>query len=439
LDATSSYAGSVAISETPSSTRESDKIPTSSIAELSIADSEGLIPTSTEPSITEARVVRAADMPIRAHEPEPDIKRIPIKVDRSLLTKRTPKSSQGATSAALQRTLFSAVEGKKIKIVETLLDRGVPPDTGPETNSVVTATLNRDTPTLKLLLEFGADPDAPDKRGITPLRMSCENREEQAKLLLEWGADPNISAPNWTALAWACDSKQESIVGLLLQYGADPDLKSENGETGLVYACARLFGPAMIQQMLDWNADPNKKNKQGRTPLQGACEVNQPEVVKLLLDRGADPNMPGTQLPLKVSVNKPECLRLLISAGADPSLYKGLMELATWENSIQSVEILLAAGVDPQEKHAGSFTPLTTAIRDNRMEIFQFLIKSGADPNAKGQNMPLKMAVERPHFIVPLLSAGGDLSQADGIMEWASYHNNLEVSISGQEVEERFC
>jgi ankyrin repeat protein len=378
--------------------------------------------------MADKRTIPVADVATPVQEPEPRIQLVPIKVDRSLLTKRTPKSSQGASSAALKKTLFSAVEGKKTKIVETLLDRGVPPDTGPESNAVLVATLNRDTPTLKLLLEFGADPDAPDKGENTPLRASCADREEQAKLLLEWGADPNISTPDWTALPWACDSKSEGIVGLLLQYGADPDLKSKNGDTGLVYACCRKFGPGMIQQMLDWNANPNQKNRQGVTPLQGACNTNQPDVLKLLLDRGADPNMPGTQLPLKAAVDKPDCLRVLLGTGADFSLYKGLMELATWENSIQSVELLLAAGVDPQEKHGANATPLTTAIRDNRMDIFELLIKNGADPNAKGEDLPLKMAVSRPQFIVPLLSAGADLSKCEGIMEWAAYHNNVEVS-----------
>jgi ankyrin repeat protein len=440
LDASSSYAGSIATPTLPSATPttpppqyDSDKVPTSAMSKLSMAHSEGLIPFSTEPSVVAASPVPEPSLPIiertttPATEPGPYDKRIPITVDKSRLPVRTPKSTLGMTSAALKKTLYSAVEGKKTKVVEQLLDRGVPPDTGPETNSVFVATLNRDTPTLKLLLEFGANPDAPDKYGNTPLRVSCDCREEQARLLLEWGADPNISTPDWTALPWACDSKQEKIVSLLLQYSADPDLCSKNGETGLVYVCNRSFGPNMVREMLDWGADPNKKNARGVTPLEGACNTNQPEVVKLLVDRHADPNLVGTHLLLKGNVARPECLRVLLDAGADVTRYKGLMELATWENSIESVELLLSAGVDPNEKHQDRYSPLTTAIRDKRADIFDLLIKKGADPNAEGEDLPLRMAVLNPQFIIPLLSAGADLSKCKGIMEWAAYHNNLEV------------
>lgn len=390
------------------------------MSQLSTADSEGLNPVSTIPQVV-------ATSPVSATETGPSGKRIPITVDKSKLPFRTPKSTQGLTSAALKKTLFSAVEGKKTKIVEQLLDRGVPPDTGPDTNSVYVATYNRDTPTLKLLLEFGASPDAPDKDGSTPLRVACDCREEQARLLLEWGADPNISTPDWTALPWACYAKQEQTVGMLLQYGADPDLRSKNGETSLVYACNGTYGPSMVREMLDWGADPNKKNARNVTPLEGACNTNQPEVVKLLVDRGADPNLEGTDLLLKGHVARPKCLRVLLEAGADTTKYKGLMELATWENSIESVEALLAAGVDVNEKHKNRYSPLTTSIRDKRADIFDLLIQRGADVNAEGEELPLKMAVMSPQFIMPLLSAGADLNKCTGTMEWAAYHNNLEV------------
>jgi ankyrin repeat protein len=416
----------------PPPQHEYNSVPTSAMSQLSMAHSEGLIPVSTLPNVGAQSSAPAPNLPIErsstsATGPEPYEKRIPVVVDKSKLPFRTPKSTQGLTSAALKKTLFSAVEGKKTKVVEQLLDRGVPPDSGPETNSVYAATYNRDTPTLKLLLEFGASPDAPDKHGSTPLRIACDCREEQARLLLEWGADPNISTPDFTALPWACDAKQEEIVSLLLQYGADPDLRSKNGETGLVYACNGKYGPIMVREMLDWGADPNKKNARNVTPLEGACNTNQPEVVKLLVDRRADPNIVGTYLLLKGSVARPKCLRVLLDAGADVTKYKGLMELATWENSIESVEVLLAAGVDINEKHQNCYSPLTTAIRDKRADIFDLLIQRGADVNAEGEQLPLKMAVMSPQFIMPLLSAGADLSKCKGIMEWAAYHNNLEV------------
>jgi ankyrin repeat protein len=80
--------------------------------------------------------------------------------------------------AALQKTLLAAVDGQKIKIVEQLLDRGIPPPTEPGRNCIAKAIHHRDPAILKLLLDFGADPDAKNEHGRTPLRTASEHRKE---------------------------------------------------------------------------------------------------------------------------------------------------------------------------------------------------------------------------------------------------------------------
>ncbi|OCK83561.1 hypothetical protein K432DRAFT_259760, partial [Lepidopterella palustris CBS 459.81] len=78
----------------------------------------------------------------------------------------------------------------KHKIVEQFLDRGVSPNTGPEKRALLEAAWYKDPINLKLLLEFGGDPNAPIADGNTPLKSACQhNHEEEAKLLLEYGAD----------------------------------------------------------------------------------------------------------------------------------------------------------------------------------------------------------------------------------------------------------
>jgi hypothetical protein len=162
------------------------------------------------------------------------------RVDRSQIPKRTPKNATAANTASLQKSLAVAVGPQKHKIVEQLLGRGVSPDTGPEKNSLILATYNADMTSLKLLLEFGADPNIKNSKGDTPLRCAGEyNREAEARLLLEYGADPNISSPDWTSLPWAIAGSKENVVRLLLQYGADPNFIMENGETSMIYACDR--------------------------------------------------------------------------------------------------------------------------------------------------------------------------------------------------------
>jgi ankyrin repeat protein len=178
--------------------------------------------------------------------------------------------------------------------------------------------------------------------------------------------------------------------------------------------------------MLVYDADPNAKNAAGRTPLCAACRKNRPDVVKILLSNGADPDLPGPQLPILAFLRNPACLELLISAVADIHTYKGLMELATFYNSIESVNLLLDAGVDPNEKHQGVYTPITTSIRDNRPEILSLLLSRGANPNLKGQDEPLMMATRRPELLKQLLTSGADLARCKGVMEMAVFYNSIE-------------
>ena len=67
---------------------------------------------------------------------------------------------------------------------------------------MINAADNRDTKTVRKMLEHGADPNSRDNSGYTALMYACRNgRTDTAGLLLEHGADPNIqSRDGYTAL-----------------------------------------------------------------------------------------------------------------------------------------------------------------------------------------------------------------------------------------------
>jgi ankyrin repeat protein len=215
-------------------------------------------------------------------------------------------------------------------------------------------------------------------------------------------------------------------VRLLLQYEANPDLVMQNGWTSLIYACETNRLPSIVEEFFKYGANPNARDAQGVTALGLACFRNHPDLVKVLLSNGADPNLPGKELPVLTSLLYPTCLELLIAAGADVHSYKGLMVIATYSNCIESVKLLLDAGVDPNEKLQETYSPLTTAIRDNHPEILALLLSRGADPNLMGEDVPVKMAVNKPELLMQLLDHGADVSLYKGLIALAVYYNTLD-------------
>jgi ankyrin repeat protein len=79
------------------------------------------------------------------------------------------------------------------------------------------AAAAHDHETMRLLLDAGADPDAQQKGGFTPLHEAAHTDDvEMARLLLEHGADPSIAADDGRDSAQlAADDGSKGVAALL--------------------------------------------------------------------------------------------------------------------------------------------------------------------------------------------------------------------------------
>ena len=178
----------------------------------------------------------------------------------------------------------------------------------------------------------------------------------------------------------------------------------------------------------------------GDVPLFDAIDWSDPEIVRLLIETGADVNAAegfGGNTPLHEAVEQGngEIVKILVAAGADVNaegfMSRTPLSLAAEEGATEIMRILLRPGLDAgtsadgEDKEAAP-TPsigseaLFTAIEKDDVEMVRLLVETGGDVNAAegfGGNTPLHEAVEKGDVeIVKILVAAGADVNAEGFM-----------------------
>lgn len=360
------------------------------------------------------------------------IKVVRLSADPTAMPRLSPRNAVDGDAANMKAALVSAVRNKNHKLIEQLLQRGVLANTGPNMHALNEAILAHDEESVRLLLLFGADPNNPDRGGVTPLFASVEKSFlAGATALLKYGADPNLVAgPDLESpLAVAVLANMVGFSHLLLTYNGDANHVTASGSPLLTSAINKKTPKKFIDLLLDYGSEPNTKSREGKTALFEAIQAGRADIVTSLLEHGADPNLPGPKHMLWPSTFESPCLQILLAHGADHKKCPGIMELAVSINNIESVRLLLKAGVSPDTKKDGIYTPLCTSIRDNRAELLKLLLSSGADPNTMASEYPAFKCVthNRVHFLPLLVAAGANLQSPKGILETAVSSNNTEA------------
>ena len=180
----------------------------------------------------------------------------------------------------------------------------------------------------------------------------------------------------------AIEIDDERGVVELLKRGVDPDTVTPKGDSILMVA-ARSSKPGVVKAILGARPKVNSRNANGETALMLASIAGRVDVARMLLDSGADPNLPGwTPLIYAAVNNHVNVARLLLSRGAqvNATAENGLTALmmAAREGQLPMVLLLLEHGADVNYTSPFGMNALGVAIDKGRHDVATALARAGA-------------------------------------------------------------
>lgn len=247
---------------------------------------------------------------------------------------------------------------------------------------------------VKSLIAGRADLNMVDPEGVTALMMAAQNLHfDTAAALIKAGADPN----RWDL--WGRSALYLAVDVNTLPHGGRADRPSLDETTGL----------DVIRMLLEAGANPNLQLKLlppyrnvgadrgvdrmltiGTTPLLRAAKALDAPAVKLLVDHGAKLDIPNNQgiTPVMAAAG-------MGSVDADTRGYYTTEDTA--QRSVDTLRVLLDAGADVNSRDPRGQTPLHAAAFWGWNAAVQFLVDRGADLNVKdrGDKTPIDSAMGR--------------------------------------------
>jgi ankyrin repeat protein len=260
---------------------------------------------------------------------------------------------------------------------------------------------------VELLLNVDDDINIVDKRDKTPLHLaSKKGHTSLVEFLLQKGADPNLTNDlKRTPLFVAYESgkgNSKEIIKLLQPKTIELKATDQDDNTLLHIASRRGILPE-VRNFMSLDFDIEARNSEERTPLSLAADAGHLETCKTLLAAGASFNYlddeKETVLSRAISSENHELVILLLEKGADPEL-KGTrwpaLYTAAYCRQVYLVREFLKRGFN-KETRGGSrnWTPLHACY--DSAEVTSILIEAGASTDvvdSDGQTL-LDLAIDR--------------------------------------------
>uniref|UniRef100_M8BRC9 Uncharacterized protein n=1 Tax=Aegilops tauschii TaxID=37682 RepID=M8BRC9_AEGTA len=204
---------------------------------------------------------------------------------------------------------FASIQGCLVSCLFLFLVEEAGLDVNSESKAGVTpmvlAALQGNVEVTRYLLDHGGDPAMPDERGSTPLHnAAAAGHCEAVRLLLSKGVNLDPIHYQGTRLHLAAVEDQDQVVMVLLEHGADPN---KDVHHVFSYLMMTVCGKSLkcMRQLIETGADVNACDYSGPTPFTEAVADGLTDFVKVLLDAGANPNIPNQHgaIPIELAAD----------------------------------------------------------------------------------------------------------------------------------------
>ncbi|MBI2712355.1 MAG: ankyrin repeat domain-containing protein [Bdellovibrio sp.] len=271
---------------------------------------------------------------------------------------------------------------------------------------------------VRLLMEYGANPDEPDIYGATPLMIAAtDGYLEIVQLLLNAGVYVNAQMTptdtedfvqaeyRYSALLCASHNGYTQTVKELLKSGAIPDLPDFDGVTPLTHAILR-GQHGIVEALLQAGARVDYPCVRKRTSLFVASQTEDEEIAHMVFQKAAALDVDlAEMLWLAVERNDLNDVRRYLENGASPDHhFGGVLGLSCLIVAIQNenpeiVRALLDYGASPHLPDKRWYTPVFHAAEIGNLGILRQLLEAGADPNLPNRFgfFPLAASLEQGH------------------------------------------
>ena len=304
-----------------------------------------------------------------------------------------------------QTALMWAVAEKHPKAVQVLLEAGadVKARTRQGFSPIHFAARVGDMESLRLLLMAGVDINFPTQvdgnsvanSGYTPLLIATLRAQvDTALYLLDRGADPNIMTAGFSPLHWASTSWEG--------FASNPVYGFEDPMSGIHDRAARL---RLVKALLSRGAKVNERMTRsqpsfatgytdavGATPFLLAASVQDVEMMRILLDAGADPKIPTNT----------NATAIMAATGLNHGIGESF---ATEAQAIDAVNLLLSLGVQAKGETTFGENALFGPAYRGWNKLLAQLIALGVNVNAVSKA-----------GVTPWLAANGQGDRLGGVL-----------------------